>query len=139
MACSRFLLSTLLTASFGVAGATTWIGATATTDGYGVHVGTSLLRVPVLGTLGVEGSAEPAWNAALPTRFAVGVTLRDLNLPLTRVDAFATVGAEYRNAVGYYAEGGLRGPLLGPAGWRAVVRGSSSGAFTAGAGLELRF
>ena len=54
------------------------------------------------------------------------------------VDAFATVGAEYRAGLNLYAEGGLRGPLLGPAGWRAYVRGSSAG-LGAGVGVELRF
>lgn len=121
------------------AGATTWIGANAVTDGYGVHAGTSLLSVPFLGRIGVEGAAEKRWNTALPNRYAVGVTLRDLNIPLTRVDAFATLGAEYTNDFRAYAEGGLRGSLLGPAGWRAFVRGNTTGQFGAGLGLELRF
>ncbi|GAA5500917.1 hypothetical protein Dxin01_00645 [Deinococcus xinjiangensis] len=121
------------------AGASAWVGGNVTTGGYGVHIGTSLLRVPFIGTLGLEGSAEKGWNSADPNRFAAGVTLRDLNLPLTRVDAFATAGVEYRNAAHLYGEAGLRGPLLGPAGWRAFVRGNSAAQFGAGVGLELRF
>lgn len=120
------------------AGATTWLGGDLTTQSFGVHAGSSLLRVPFIGALGFEGSAEKGLSAQ-PNRYALGVTLRDLNLPLTRIDAFATVGTEYRNKFSFYAEGGLRGPLLGPAGWRAFVRGNTASQFGAGMGLELRF
>lgn len=120
------------------AGATTWAGGNATTSGFGVHAGSSLLRVPFIGALGVEGSVEKSWNSG-PNRYALGLTLRDLNLPLTKVDAFATLGAEYQNSGNLYAEGGLRGPLLGPAGWRAFVRANTASQFGAGVGLELRF
>ncbi|GGM09450.1 hypothetical protein [Deinococcus aerophilus] len=119
--------------------ATTWAGVDATTRGYGLHAGLSVFQVPVLGTLGVEATAERAWRKDNPSRFAAGVTLRDLNLPLTRIDAFASAGAEYAGRFGVYTEGGLRGPLLGPSGWRAFVRGSTASGFGAGVGLELRF
>ena len=89
--------------------------------------------------MGLEGAAEKGWSSTASNRYAVGATLRDLNIPITRVDAFATVGAEYSNSFALYGEGGLRGPLLGPAGWRAFVRGSSAGRFGAGVGIELRF
>lgn len=124
--------------------ATLWAGANANTAGYGVHAGVSVLRVPFIGTLGVEGSAEQGWNSGL-RRYAAGVTLRDLNLPFTGVDAFGTVGAELLNRpeqddlTAGYAEAGLRGPLLGPAGWRAFVRGNTGGQIGAGVGLEIRF
>ena len=118
------------------AGAVTWAGVDASTNGYGARAGTSLLGVPFIGALGVEGSVERGWRGQ--NRLAAGVTLRDLNLPLTRTDAFATVGAAYQGGFNVYAEGGLRGPLLGPAGWRGYVRGSTAG-FGAGVGLELRF
>ncbi|KQR41103.1 hypothetical protein [Deinococcus sp. Leaf326] len=121
---------------YSSASAVTWVGAEAGTGGYGAHAGTSLLRVPLIGALGVEGSLERGWKGA--GRVAAGVTLRDVNLPLTRTDAFATVGAAYQGGFNVYAEGGLRGPLLGPAGWRGYVRGSTAG-FGAGVGLELRF
>lgn len=133
------LILASLVALAAPASAKTWLGASATTQGYGVHLGTSLLSIPFIGTLGLEGAAELPWNAAQPNRYAVGATLRDLNLPLTKVDAFATVGAEYMNTWAYYGEAGLRGPLLGPAGWRLFARGSTSGQFGAGLGLELRF
>jgi len=55
------------------------------------------------------------------------------------VDAFASVGAEFTDATRLYAEAGLRGPLLGPAGWRAHVRARQDGAFSGGLGVELRF
>ncbi|RJF71661.1 hypothetical protein D3875_08855 [Deinococcus cavernae] len=135
---AHLALTTLVFALCSQAGATAWAGLHATTSTFGVHAGTSLLRVPLLGALGVEGNAEKGWGSA-PNRYALGVTLRDLNLPLTKVDAFATVGAEYRNRAALYAEGGLRGPLLGPAGWRTFVRGNTAGQFGAGLGLELRF
>lgn len=131
-------LTVLTVAALSQAGATSWVGGNAGTTGFGVHVGTSLVRLPFIGALGVEGNVEKSWNAA-PNRYALGVTLRDLNLPLTKVDAFATLGAEYRNKASLYAEGGLRGPLLGPAGWRLFARGNTTGQFGAGAGLELRF
>lgn len=121
----------------GVAGAATWAGADVSTAGYGVRLGSSLLAVPRIGALGVEGSAEKGWQGA--NRYAAALTLRDLNLPLTKVDAFASAGAEYRSGLNLYAEGGLRGPVLGPLGWRAYARGTLTGQFGAGVGLELRF
>lgn len=131
--------SSLVTAALCLcssAGAVTWLGVDAGTAGYGARAGTSLLGVPFIGTLGVEGSVERGWQGE--GRVAAGLTLRDLNLPLTRTDAFATVGAAYRGGFNVYAEGGLRGPLLGPAGWRGYVRAGTAG-FGAGVGLELRF
>lgn len=121
----------------GTVGATTWAGADLNTVGYGVRLGSSLLAVPRIGALGVEGSAEKGWQGA--NRYAAALTLRDLNLPLTKVDAFASAGAEYRQGLNLYAEGGLRGPVLGPLGWRAYARGTLTGHFGAGVGLELRF
>lgn len=119
--------------------ATAWAGVDATTRGYGLHAGGAVFRVPILGTLGVEGAAEKGWRNTSANRYAVGATLRDINLPITRVDAFATAGAEYANRFGVYAEGGVRGPLLGPAGWRAYVRSGTASGFGGGVGLELRF
>ncbi|MFK7603262.1 hypothetical protein ACI3L1_13735 [Deinococcus sp. SM5_A1] len=131
------LAALALTAS--ASAATAWAGVDASTKGYGLHAGLSVFRVPILGTLGVEGAAEKAWRNTSANRYAVGATLRDINLPITRVDAFATAGAEYVNRFGVYAEGGLRGPLLGPAGWRAFVRTGTASGFGGGVGLELRF
>ncbi|MDV6375785.1 hypothetical protein [Deinococcus arenicola] len=119
--------------------ATAWAGVDASTKGYGLHAGVSVFQIPFIGALGVEGAAEKAWRKETPNRYAAGVTLRDLNLPLTRVDAFASAGGEYAGKFGVYTEGGLRGPLLGPAGWRAFVRGGTVSGFGAGVGVELRF
>ena len=126
--------------------AAVWAGMDATTSGYGVHAGTALLPIPFIGTVGVEGSAERPWQTTDTTynRYAAGVTLRDLNLPLTKVDAFATVGGQLtagsnENRFALYGETGLRGPVFGPAGWRAFVRASTAGQIGAGVGLELRF
>ncbi|WP_407539004.1 hypothetical protein Q0M94_12600 [Deinococcus radiomollis] len=55
------------------------------------------------------------------------------------MDAFTTVGAEFQGAARLYAEAGLRGPLLGPAGRRAHVRARQDGAFSGGVGIEFRF
>jgi hypothetical protein len=135
----RSLLVAALALPASASAATAWAGVDATTKGYGLHAGASVFRVPLLGTLGIEGAAEKAWRSTGANRFAVGATLRDLNVPITRVDAFATAGAEYTNRFGVYAEGGVRGPLLGPAGWRAYVRGGTASGFGAGVGVELRF
>ena len=135
----RALLIGSVLALSSTAGAAVWLGADAGVTGFGVHAGTSVLSIPLIGRLGLEGSAEKGWTSAMANRYAAGVTLRDLNIPISRVDAFATVGAEYRNSFALYGEGGLRGPLLGPAGWRAYVRGSTAGTLGAGVGIELRF
>lgn len=133
------LLAAALALSGSASAATAWAGVDATTRGYGLHAGGSVFRVPVLGTLGVEAAAEKAWKGATANRYAVGATLRDINLPITRVDAFATAGAEYTGRFGVFAEGGVRGPLLGPAGWRAYVRSGTASGLGAGVGLEFRF
>ena len=85
----------------------------------------------------MEAGAERTYTTGAPA-FTAALTLRDLNLSLTPVDAFATVGAKFQGATRLYAEAGLRGPLLGPAGWRAHVRARQNGAFS-GVGMEFRF
>ncbi len=55
------------------------------------------------------------------------------------MDAFASVGAEFSDATRFYAEGGLRGPLFRPAGWRAHIRARQDGVFSGGVGMEIRF
>ncbi|PIG99392.1 hypothetical protein [Deinococcus sp. UR1] len=142
-------LSLTATLTAPASAAAVWAGVDATTSGYGVHAGTALLPIPFIGTVGVEGSAERPWQTTDTSynRYAAGVTLRDLNLPLTKVDAFATVGGQLttptaqggENRFALYGETGLRGPVFGPAGWRAFVRASSAGQIGAGIGLELRF
>ncbi|NTY02141.1 hypothetical protein [Deinococcus sp. JMULE3] len=145
----RFLpLLAALTLSAPASAAVAWAGADATTTGFGVHAGAALLPIPFVGTVGVEGSAERPWRVTDTTfnRVALGLTLRDLNIPLSKVDAFATLGGQALlpsfggdNVYALYGEAGLRGPVFGPAGWRAFVRGTSAGNFGAGLGLELRF
>ena len=139
-------LSLTATLTAPASAAAVWAGVDATTSGYGVHAGTALLPIPFIGTVGVEGSAERPWQTTDTSynRYAAGVTLRDLNLPLTKVDAFATVGGQLtagsnENRFALYGETGLRGPVFGPAGWRAFVRASTAGQIGAGIGLELRF
>ena len=112
------------------------------------NAGAALLPVPFVGTVGLEGSAERPWRVTdtSANRVALGLTLRDLNIPLSKVDAFATLGGQALlpsngggNVYALYGEAGLRGPVFGPAGWRAFVRGTSAGTVGAGLGLELRF
>ncbi|WP_407570511.1 hypothetical protein [Deinococcus altitudinis] len=133
------LVALATAASATTAGASAvWAGADLRTTGYGVRAGVALLPIPFVGSLGVEAGAERGYNTDT-TAFSAALTLRDLNLPLTPVDAFATVGAEFTDATRFYAEAGLRGPLFGPAGWRAHVRARQDGAFSGGVGIELRF
>ena len=134
-----FALAALIsTISPAASAAAIWAGADLRTSGYGVRAGVALLPVPFLGTVGVEAGAERGYNTDTAT-FSAALTLRDLNLPLTPVDAFASVGAEFSDATRFYAEGGLRGPLFGPAGWRAHVRARQDGVFSSGVGVEIRF
>jgi hypothetical protein len=125
-----------------------WAGADANTNGYGVRAGVALLPIPFVGSLGVEAGATRTYSGLQPntgdvavdgTRLSLAATLRDLNLPLTSIDAFGTLGAEFGGGTSAYAEAGLRGPLFGPAGWRAHVKGRLDGEFSAGVGIELRF
>ncbi|MFC6800697.1 hypothetical protein ACFQDE_02205 [Deinococcus caeni] len=90
--------------------AAVWAGVDATTGGYGVHAGTALLPIPFIGTIGLEGSAERPWQTTDTSynRYAAGVTLRDLNLPLTKVDAFATVGGQLTTPTAQGARTALR-------------------------------
>lgn len=131
-------ISLLTLLSLGSASATTWVGADANPSGYGVRLGSSVFAIPRLASFGVEGSAERGWQGGA-NRYAAALTLRDLNLPLTKVDAFASVGTEYRTGLNLYAEAGLRGPVLGPVGWRAYARGTLDRQFGGGVGVELRF
>ena len=125
-----------LTPAAGAAGI--WAGADLNTSGYGVRAGVALLPIPFIGTLGVEGGLARAYNVP-DGSFSAALTLRDLNLPFTSVDAFGTVGAEFTDRPRLYGEAGVRGPLFGPAGWRVNVRARQDGLFSGGIGLELRF
>lgn len=126
-------------ASSATAGASAvWAGADLRTSGYGVRAGVALLPIAFVGSFGVEAGAERGYTTGAAA-FTAALTLRDLNLPLTPVDAFAAVGAEFSDATRFYAEAGLRGPLFGPAGWRAHVRARQDGAFSGGVGIEFRF
>ncbi len=136
-------VSTLLALTPAASAAAVWAGADLRTSGYGVRAGVALLPIPFVGSFGVEAGAERPYtiNTANTnaTAFTAALTLRDLNLPFTAVDAFASAGAEFTDATRFYAEAGLRGPLFGPAGWRAHVRARQDGAFSGGVGIEFRF
>ena len=139
-----FALAALIpAASPSTSAAAVWAGADLRITGYGVRAGVALLPVPFLGTFGVEAGAERPYQSGTgntdAATFSAALTLRDLNLPLTPVDAFVSAGAEFGDATRFYAEGGLRGPLFGPAGWRAHVRARQDGVFSGGVGVELRF
>ncbi|WP_420595802.1 hypothetical protein [Deinococcus sp.] len=116
-----------------------WAGADVTTKDFKIHAGSALLPIPLIGTLGVEGGV----NAGLD-EFRIGATLRDLNLPLTRLNAYLGGGLSYQTSsansgAGLYLQGGVRGPLFGPLGWRAGLDTDTKSGFSAGLGLEVRF
>lgn len=116
-----------------------WFGVSAETRGLSVHAGSPLLGLPLLGTLGLEGSARGVLPASAERRLALGLTWRDLSLPLSPLAFYGTVGLEWQNAARPFVEAGAHGTVLGGAGWRAYLRGNAERQFTAGAGLELRF
>ena len=64
-----------------------WVGADLRTNGLDAHAGSALLPVPFLGTVGVEAGATTSSGAGGLSEVRAGGTLRDLNLPLTKVDA----------------------------------------------------
>lgn len=122
-----------------------WVGADLRTSGLDAHAGSALLPVPLIGTVGVEAGATTSSGAGGLSEVRVGGTLRDLNLPFTRTDGFLSGGLAYHTAgtgnsgVGVYLEGGARGPLAGPLGWRVSVKTDTKSGISAGAGLEFRF
>ncbi|WP_241191262.1 hypothetical protein [Deinococcus psychrotolerans] len=137
---------TLGAASFAPAqAAVLWAGADLRTNGLDAHVGSALLPIPFIGTVGIEAGAATSSAAGGLSEVRAGGTLRDLNLPFTGTDAFLSGGLAYHTAgntnsgVGIYLEGGLRGPLVGPLGWRASVKTDTKSGLSAGAGLEVRF
>ena len=124
-----------------------WAGADLRTNGLDAHAGGALLPVPFIGTVGVEGGVAADYSGSF-NEARLGATLRDLNIPFTKTDAFVSGGAAYHNTrsgdvntsgVSLYVEGGLRGPLLGPVGWRAGVKTDTRSGLSAGVGLEFRF
>ena len=122
-----------------------WAGVDARTSGLDAHIGSALLPVPFIGTLGIEAGAATEYGVSGVSEVRLGGTLRDLNLPLTKIDAYTGGGLSYHlsassnTGLGFYAEGGARGPLFGPLGWRAGLKADTKSGFSAGLGLEVRF
>lgn len=123
-----------------------WGGADIRTNGLDVHAGTSILPIPFLATAGLEaGLGRGSEKNGNQVRF--GVTLRDINIPFSRTDAFVSGGAAYhtgaanedKNGLGLYVEGGFSGSLVGPVGWRAGARSDSKKGLSAGIGIEAKF
>lgn len=120
-----------------------WVGADLRTSGLDAHAGRALLPVPFIGTVGIEAGATSSAGGLSEVR--AGGTLRDLNLPFTKTDAFVSGGLAYHptgtknSGAGVYLEGGARGPLAGPLGWRVSVKTDTKSGISAGAGLEFRF
>ncbi len=124
-----------------------WGGADLRTNGLDLHVGKSLLAVPILATAGVEGGLGYSTGNS-GKQVHVGVTLRDINLPFSSTDAYVSTGVSYHtatkngssNGLGLYTEGGVSGNLLsGPLGWRAGIRSDSKTGLSAGIGVEVKF
>lgn len=140
----RTLLAALALAP--AASATTfWANANATTEAFSASAGLGLLNLPfpLNGTFGVEGGAERPFSG--PDVFSVGVTIRDIDVPLADVDFFVGAGVTLRpeqtvTSLRPFVEGGLFAPLAGPVGLRLGVRGYPQGqTLRVGAGLEVRF
>ena len=132
-------LLALLALTPAAGAAALWVGGDLTTGGFGVHAGVGVLPLPLVGTLGLEGSLTRPYNASAPVT-SLGATLRDLNLPLTDTDAFVGAGFRFTARADLYGEVGIRTPLAGPAGLRWAVRAyPGAGEFQAGIGLEARF
>lgn len=119
-------------------GASVWASVNLNTTSLGASAGVGLVPVPFVGTLGVEGGVERLHASPAAPVFA-GVTLRDINLPLTDTDAFVGLGLEFSNASRTYLEGGLRTSLIGPFGLKASLRSYLQGGVRAGFGAEVRF
>ena len=65
-------------------------------------------------------------------------------MPFTKIDAYLGSGLSYRlngsvTGLGFYLDGGVRSPLVGPLGWRAGLKTDTKSGFSAGVGLEVRF
>ncbi|WP_425147050.1 hypothetical protein [Deinococcus sp.] len=121
-----------------------WLGADARTSGLEAHAGFGLLPIPFIGTLGLEAGVTTPYSVLALGEFRVGGTLQGVVIPLTSLDAFVGAGVAFRPSAesivtSTYLEGGLRGPVLGPLGWRLSARGDSNSGFSAGVGAEIRF
>ena len=132
-------LAALLLLAPASSAAVLWAGVDANTNSFGARVGFALLPVPFVGTVGLEGGVERPWNTGT-TDFSLAATLRDLNIPLSRTDAFVSAGALFRESrITPFAEAGLRFPVALNAGLRVAARADAEGRVRAGAGIELRF
>lgn len=135
----HLMLAALLAFAPASQAAMLWAGVDANTNSFGARAGFAILPVPFVGTIGLEGGLERPWNTST-TDFSVAATLRDLNIPLSRTDAFVSAGALLRESrITPFAEAGLRFPLVLNAGLRVAARADADGRVRAGAGLELRF
>lgn len=123
-----------------------WAGADVRSNGFDLHAGTTTLPIPFLATAGLEaGLGRSSGDKGNNARF--GVTMRDINIPFSKTDAFISGGAAYHtgakddddNGLGLYVEGGFSGNLVGPLGWRAGVRSDSKSGLSAGIGVEAKF
>lgn len=139
-----FILPVITALSLGASASASslWAGAEISTTGYGGHAGLALLPIPFVGTIGVEGNYELLRDTN-NSRFGVGITARDINIPLSNVDVFASAGLVFNTDTQIYAEAGLRVAIAGPIGWRAYVKANSitseAKSFGAGIGLEVNF
>lgn len=123
-----------------------WGGADVRTSGFDLHAGTSLLPIPFIATAGLEAGWSQG-NAEKGSQMRFGATLRDINIPFSKTDAFLSGGAAYHtgasntsyNGLGLYTEGGLSGHFFGPVGWRASVRSDTKTGLSAGVGIEAKF
>ncbi len=138
------LAPTLLALSLpGASAASWWGGVELSSLARDVYAGVGLLPLAAVGTLGVQGELAQVNGAAggggAGTVFSLGVTLRDVHLPGTGLDAFVGAGFTFANTVPYL-EGGVRAPLAGPLGVQAKLRTfPRGGGLRVSVGAELRF
>ena len=119
--------------------ASLWGSVNLTTQTFGVSAGLALLPVPLVGSFGVEAHAERP-HGTNDTVLSLGATLRDVNLPLTDTNVYASAGVTFVNPAALYLEGGLRTPLLGPVGLKVAARAYPQlQQYRLGFGAELRF
>jgi hypothetical protein len=109
---------------------------------YNIGAGVQLLPIPLVGSLGVEAALEKPWNRDI-NDFSLAAVVRDVQIPLTTVDLFASAGLRVRQTGSDpFLEVGLRTPFTDFAnavGLRVSARGYTTSEARFGVGLEVRF
>jgi hypothetical protein len=109
---------------------------------YNIGAGVQLLPIPLIGSFGVEAALEKSWKREI-NDFSLAAVVRDVQIPLTTVDLFASAGLRIRQTGSDpFLEVGLRTPFTDFAnavGIRVSARGYLENEARFGIGLEVRF